>query len=414
MRIAVWHNLPSGGGKRALFHHVAGLLARGHEVEAWCPPPVDADYLTLGDIVREHVVPLALSAERGSRGGFFKSAERLRRLDAHCRRCAAEIAAGGFDALLAGTCFLTRSAPIARYVELPSALYLQEPYRWFYECLPSLPWRALPPARGPSLRWLRRWMRDLVKIQGYRIQAREELANAKAFDRILVNSLFSRESVLRAYGLDSTVCYLGVDTSLFRPIDVPRENFAVCVGGLAFGKGAERVIRAIGSIEDALRPELVWIANFEDARYRARIEKLASLHGVAFRVKVGIADQQLVEYLNRAAVMLYAPLLEPFGLVPLEANACETPVVALAEGGVRESILDGVNGILVLDGDPAELGRALGELLADPERARALGERARRHVVENWSWKVACDRLEQELHRTIRSATWSRRPAADL
>jgi glycosyltransferase involved in cell wall biosynthesis len=55
------------------------------------------------------------------------------------------------------------------------------------------------------------------------------------------------------------------------------------------------------------------------------------------------SDENIVELLNRAAVMVYSARLEPFGLAPLEANACATPVVAVAEGGVRESIRNGVN-----------------------------------------------------------------------
>ena len=58
MKIAVWHNLPSGGGKRALYDHVSGLVARGHEVEVWAPPTAHREYLPLGRIVREHIVPL--------------------------------------------------------------------------------------------------------------------------------------------------------------------------------------------------------------------------------------------------------------------------------------------------------------------------------------------------------------------
>jgi hypothetical protein len=58
VKIAVWHNLPSGGGKRALYDHVTGLLARGHTVESWCPPTADQDFLPLGTLVVEHVVPL--------------------------------------------------------------------------------------------------------------------------------------------------------------------------------------------------------------------------------------------------------------------------------------------------------------------------------------------------------------------
>src|SRR5229473_3089346 len=66
MKIAIWHNLPSGGGKRALYDHVRGLVARGHEVEGWCPPTADRSYLPLSTIVPEHVVPLKLSCLRSS------------------------------------------------------------------------------------------------------------------------------------------------------------------------------------------------------------------------------------------------------------------------------------------------------------------------------------------------------------
>ena len=56
---------------------------------------------------------------------------------------------------------------------------------------------------------------NLIGTQRLRVLARDEQLNASAFDLILVNSYFSRETLLRVYGLDSTVCYLGVDTQLF-------------------------------------------------------------------------------------------------------------------------------------------------------------------------------------------------------
>src|SRR5262245_54052410 len=58
VRIAVWHNLPNGGGKRQLYSHVQGLLRRGHHVEAWCPDSADRQYLPLAELVTEHVVRL--------------------------------------------------------------------------------------------------------------------------------------------------------------------------------------------------------------------------------------------------------------------------------------------------------------------------------------------------------------------
>ena len=57
--------------------------------------------------------------------------------------------------------------------------------------------------------------------------------------------------------------------------------------------------------------------------------------------------------------MIYMPHNEPFGFAPLEANACGTPVVALAEGGVKETVVTGVNGTLVSDEDPRTVAAAI-------------------------------------------------------
>ena len=67
MRIAVWHNLPSGGGKRALYEHVRGLIQRGHYVEAWCPPTASQTYLPLSPMIKEHIRPLNQFRERPQR-----------------------------------------------------------------------------------------------------------------------------------------------------------------------------------------------------------------------------------------------------------------------------------------------------------------------------------------------------------
>ena len=70
-----------------------------------------------------------------------------------------------------------------------------------------------------------------------------------------------------------------------------------------------------------------------------------------------LRDQELVSPLSRAKFMIYAPRLKPFGFAPLEANSCGTSVIALAEGGVRETVKDGINGHLVEDADPAIFGK---------------------------------------------------------
>lgn len=235
MKIAVWHNLPSGGGKRALYYHVKGLLERGHTIESWCPSTADQTYLPLSNLIQENVRPLHWHSIKRSRltnkflSGYYWKVDRIQEMDEHCKQCAAEINQGGFDVLLANSCIFFHMNPMARYVEIPKAIYLGEPFRPLYEARPQLPWVALPPSVNAwwSPGHLRTFWANLVEVQGLRVQAREEIQSAKAFDLILVNSLFSRESVLRAYGLDTRVCYLGIDTELFKPTGIARKKIVV-------------------------------------------------------------------------------------------------------------------------------------------------------------------------------------------
>jgi glycosyltransferase involved in cell wall biosynthesis len=412
MRIAIWHNLPSGGGKRALYDHVKGLLERGHSLESWCPPTADQTYLPLSDLIKENVVPLAQPTERSDFvGSLFNSYQKIvdsiNAMHHHSQQCANEINHAGFDILLANSCKFFHAPVIGQYITIPKVVYLGEPYRPFYEAMPQLPWLALsPPNRAwwSSPRYLRRFLKNLIEVQGLRVQAREELGNIKAFDLILVNSLFSRESVQRAYGLDSKVCYLGIDSDIFKPLNLARNNIVVGLGSINGVKGLERAVKAIATIDKDKRPSLIWIGNFSDTIYQNQIEKLALSLGVNFVPKVKISDQELISLLNQASVMIYTSILEPFGLSPLEANACETPVVAIAEGGVRESIKDGINGFLINGNQPVEMGRAISRLLRDKELAYRMGKQARSHVLENWSLDTAIERLEESLLNLTKEA----------
>jgi glycosyltransferase involved in cell wall biosynthesis len=411
MKIAIWHNLPSGGGKRALYHHVRGLVERGHKVESWCPPTADQTYLPLSEFVSEHIVPLDWQPIEAKtyldkvKAEYFNIADKIKAMNQHCQQCAQEINAGDFDLLFANSCLMFRTTSIGKYVKIPKILYLQEPFRPLYEALPKPPWMALPPPKTSwrSLKYLQSFLLDLSKAQGRRVQVREEWLNAQAFDRILVNSLFSRESVLRAYGLNSKVCYLGIDTELFRPTGVERENFILGLGAIYLGKGIERAIYALGEISENKRPELVWVGNFSSQSYQQEMEKLAASVGVKVTFKVRLSDEELVDLLNRAAALIYTPRLEPFGFAPLEANACGTPVVAIAEGGIRETVREGVNGLLVNDDDPVALGEAISKLIENKDLARQINEKARQYVLENWTWETALDRLEKHLFQLTSS-----------
>jgi glycosyltransferase involved in cell wall biosynthesis len=398
MRIAVWHNLPSGGGKRALYGQVTGLIARGHAVEAWCPPTADRKYLPLDAIIPEHVIDLApvrytLSDKLGI---TLVKKRQIAAMDAHCRVSAEQINRGNFDILLANSCMFFGAAPIGRFTRIPSVIYLGEPYRWLYEAMPRLWWLA-PPRRSQSLfrrSALKAVITDFRSIRNYRLQGREEADSAAAFDRILVNSYFSRESVLRAYGLESDVCYLGINTDRFVDRGLKRANMLVGLGSFTSAKNVQTCIEALALVPRP-RPRLVWVGNTATS-YLDDMRVLARDRHVDFEARVAVSDEELVDILNRARAMLYAPWLEPFGLAPLEAGACGVPVIAVAEGGVRETIIDQVTGLLV-EKDPASIASGIAKLIGNPTLAREMGINARLNVQKSWSMVAAIDRLEQRL-----------------
>jgi glycosyltransferase involved in cell wall biosynthesis len=109
-----------------------------------------------------------------------------------------------------------------------------------------------------------------------------------------------------------------------------------------------------------------------------------------------VSDETLLQLYNRAQVVACASILEPFGLVPLEAMACAAPVVAVAEGGLRESVVPGVTGYLV-DRSPVEFGQAIARLVTDPALARRMGEAGRDLVLREWTWEKAVGKLNAHL-----------------
>jgi glycosyltransferase involved in cell wall biosynthesis/phosphoheptose isomerase len=188
-----------------------------------------------------------------------------------------------------------------------------------------------------------------------------------------------------------TVVPCGVDLELFTPDGRrarrrPGLRRIVCVGRLVERKGVGNAISALASLLDtelvvAGGPPRAQLAGHAEAQ---RLRALAEQAGVADRVDLRgrMGREDVAALLRSADAAVCVPWYEPFGIVPLEAMACGTPVVASAVGGMIDSVVDDVTGIHVPPRDPDRLAEALAPLLADPERRAAYGsagvERARR------------------------------------
>lgn len=399
MKIAVWHNLPNGGGARALQYHIQGLVNEGHELEVWAANPTANGFIEIPEGVKLHTVPLVrhnkLSFSDKISSIFLKNDRNLKEMEKHCRQCAEEINAGNFDLLFANSCYYYASPMIGRYVtNIKKVVYLGEPFRPYYEAQPRHVW--FPPESVDG-NWLRRsyWIpffEDLWRVRNARIQMREERRNAKAFDKILVNSIFSQETVERAYNLGSEVCYLGINSKIFkvRP-ELQKQNYVVGLGNFYQNKNPKLAIHAIGMME-APRPDLYWVANMVNDKYFQEANQLAKSLGVNLVLKELVSDSELVDILNQALCLIYTSRLEPFGFAPLEANACGLPVVALNQGGLRETIINGKNGFLCSK-SKVELAEKIKILVQNPELRQEMSQWGLKNVENNWNIEACWRRI---------------------
>jgi glycosyltransferase involved in cell wall biosynthesis len=406
MKIAIWHNLHSGGGCRALQYHIQGLVEKGHQVEIWAGDPDAAGFMNVPHGVKLHKVPLKYSEQNPSiterfTSLFFEKDSNMKAMEQHCRKCASEINQGGFDVLFANSCFHYGVPFISRFVMIPKVLYLGEPNRCLYEAMPGQVWEAPEEivSKWNSKFWLH-FFSNSWRTNKFRVYVREERKNFQAFDKVLVNSYFSMESCKRAYSLLTEVCYLGVDNVLFKPANFSKPNaYVVGLGVFYSHKNPELAIRAVGEVK-VNRPKLLWIGNMVDENYWIKMVALARTLDVELEVKKMVTDQQLVELLSGAICMIYSSNLEPFGFAPLEANACGTPVIAVAEGGVRETIVHGKNGFWV-NQNPKKIAQYIAQLSENQELRKRMSQFSINNIKENWSLASCSERINQAIESMV-------------
>lgn len=200
----------------------------------------------------------------------------------------------------------------------------------------------------------------------------------------------------------ASVVPCGVDLTEFTPDGETAPRTArqriVSVGRLVPRKGFDLAIAALPSLQDT---ELV-IAGGQDSGSLAgapevrRLREIADRAGVADRVRLpGLVSRADMPALLRSAdAVVCTPWYEPFGIVPLEAMACGVPVVATAVGGLTDTVVDGVTGLLVPPRSPKDLAGALRRLLGDASARESFGIAGTDRVRARYSWdRVAADTL---------------------
>jgi glycosyltransferase involved in cell wall biosynthesis len=395
MKIAIFHNLPSGGAKRALGEMVRRLSPR-HQLDVFTLSCANHEFADLRPFVARHAVtafqPAPLLKFPLAR---FNQAVRLLdlwRLQPVARRIARQMEHNGYDVVLVNLCQFENSPSLLKYLRrIPTVYYCQEPLRRFYESMPVRPYEDGASRRRQVMNRL-----DPLPLLYQRTLKALDRRNIRSAGLVLVNSEYIRGLVRGIYQREARVSYLGVDEQFFRPLPTAKRPGLLSVGSLTPLKGFDFLIESVAQIPAEQRPALVIASNFQNPPERQYLEQLAGERRVDVQLLNNISDDDLRQLYNQATLTVYAPHREPFGLVSLESMACGTPVVAVREGGIPEAILHGQVGWLV-DRDPAQFAEGVRHLLANPKLISDYGQQGREHVLRHWTWERAVNTLEHTL-----------------
>jgi starch synthase len=273
-----------------------------------------------------------------------------------------------------------------------------------------------------SLEPLRPWKAEQLG-GGYALSSWVERTAYEGASAVIAVSGGMRADVLRSYpAVDPDrvhVVHNGIDTELWsrreqpdavRALGVdPDRRSVVFVGRITRQKGLPYFLRAVASLDPDV--QIVLCAGAPDtpeiiAEVETLVETLRRDRDGVVWINRMLEREDVVALLSSATAFACPSVYEPLGIVNLEAMACEAAVVGTATGGIPEVVDDGVTGRLVPieqsdDGtgtplDPerfvADMAATLAEVVADPERARAMGAAGRARAVDEFSWGTVAER----------------------
>jgi alpha-maltose-1-phosphate synthase len=266
-----------------------------------------------------------------------------------------------------------------------------------------------------SLEPLRPWKREQLGY-GYDCSTWLEKTATEMADAVVAVSEGTKADILRLFDVDPArirIIYNGIDPEEYYPrqsVDLlpkngidPDKPFILFVGRIARQKGIIHLVNAIKYLDPGF--QVVLCAGAPDTpeiageMKRAVTEAQSKREGVIWIDKM-VTKDVVYELYSHAAVFVCPSIYEPFGIINLEAMACETAVVASAVGGIKEVVVDGETGFLVpLEQmqttpfeavDPDKFSRDMAEkinlLMADPALCKKFGQAGRQRAVDKFSW----------------------------
>ncbi|MGB8355920.1 MAG: glycogen synthase [Chthoniobacteraceae bacterium] len=281
-----------------------------------------------------------------------------------------------------------------------------------------------------SLEPLRPWKREQLG-GGYDFSCWVEKTAIEMADAVIAVSKETKADVLRYFNVPEDrihIIYNGIDLDEYKKIETtaalerygidPKVPFVLFVGRITRQKGIVHLVNAIKYMNPGF--QVVLCAGAPDtpeiaAEMKAAVDVARAAHsGKVIWIEEMVNKATVYELYSHAAVFCCPSIYEPFGIINLEAMACETAVVASAVGGIKEVVVHGETGYLVPleqmkespfepvnpDQFSCDLAARINELMADPAKREVFGKAGRKRAIETFSWS-AIAKQTHELYQNL-------------
>lgn len=358
MNIAIFHELHAGGARRTV-NEFAKQLTKEHEVDLYI---IDEEVNKEEEQFFSKTFCFNFFAKKWSGNNWkvklYKDTIELYKLYKLHKTIAKQIDRKQYDFVFVHPSQFTQTPFLLRFLKTKTIYYCEEPLRISYESFFDLD-KKLPLTK------------KIYEKFNRLIRKKIDRKNFSYADLVLANSKHTQKKILSAYGRTSIVNYLGVDTEIFKPKQLKKDIDILYIGAKDTTDGYSLLQEALKFFKK--KPKVVfhipgenWIAS----------------------------DKEFVTQYTRSKIVVCLAKDEPFGLIPLEAMACGIPVLAVNEGGYKETVLNDKTGFLVLR-EPKSIADKLQFLLARPKLLNKIGKNARNHAVENWTWEKSAKNLKK-------------------
>ena len=289
-----------------------------------------------------------------------------------------------------------------------------------------------------SLEPLRAWKSEQLG-SGYAMSSWIERTAILDADAVIAVSNGTKEDILSAYpdirperihviynGIDLHEYQKTSDTTALTEYGVDLKSpYVLFVGRITRQKGVTHLVDAVRYLPPDT--QVVLCAGAPDtpeiaAEMREKVDQARKMNARIVWIEKMVNKVEVIQLYSNARVFCCPSVYEPFGIINLEAMACNAPVVASATGGIKEVVVDGETGYLVpFEQDPAtsfptqpdkfarDLADKVSRLLKDPEKCRQFGAAGRKRVEEIFSWEAIADQTIALYEGLTKAESGSRR-----